>query len=106
VIAMIQFQSFAPLVKVMLLYLGIKFCDLTVIQTLTVGRSVHLHPILLIASLLVGGHAFGLIGMIVVVPIVTAVQEVIRLLLEHRQRKAGIRPVGRAPSVPIQTYVC
>jgi predicted PurR-regulated permease PerM len=105
-IAMIQFQSFAPLVKVMLLYLGIKFCDLTVIQTLTVGRSVHLHPILLIASLLVGGHAFGLIGMIVAVPIVTAMQEVIRLLLEHRRRKAGIRFAGRAPSMPIQTYVC
>lgn len=105
-IAMIQFQSFAPLVKVMLLYLGIKICDLTVIQTLTVGRSVHLHPILLIASLLIGGHAFGLIGMIVAVPIVTALQEVTRLLLEHRRRKAGIRYTGHAPSMPIQTYVC
>jgi predicted PurR-regulated permease PerM len=105
-IAMIQFQSFAPLVKVMLLYLGIKICDLTVIQTLTVGRSVHLHPILLVASLLIGGHAFGLIGMIVAVPIVTALQEVTRLLLEHRRRKAGIRYTGHAPSVPIQTYVC
>ena len=105
-IAMIQFQSFAPLVKVMLLYLGIKICDLTIIQTLTVGRSVHLHPILLVASLLIGGHAFGLIGMIVAVPIVTAFQEVIRLLLEHRRRKAGIRPAGHAPSMPIQSYVC
>jgi predicted PurR-regulated permease PerM len=105
-IAMIQFQSFAPLAKVMLLYLGIKICDLTVIQTLTVGRSVHLHPILLVASLLVGGHAFGLIGMIVAVPIVTALQEVIRLLLDHRRRKAGIRPAHHASSMPIQTYVC
>ena len=105
-IAMIQFQSMAPLVKVMLLYLGIKLCDLTVIQTLTVGRSVHLHPILLVASLLIGGHAFGLIGMIIAVPIVTAMQEVIRLLLEHRRRKAGVRLPRHAPAVPIQTYVC
>lgn len=105
-IAMIQFQSFAPLVKVMLLYLGIKFCDLTIIQTMTVGRSVHLHPILLVASLLIGGHAFGLIGMVVAVPIVTALQEVTRLLLEHRRRKAGIRTPRRASSTPIQTYVC
>ncbi len=105
-IAMIQFQSLAPLAKVMLLYLGIKFCDLTIIQTMTVGRSVHLHPILLVASLLIGGHAFGLIGMVVAVPIVTALQEVTRLLLEHRRRKAGIRMPRRAPSTPIQTYVC
>jgi predicted PurR-regulated permease PerM len=105
-IAMIQFQSFAPLVKVMLLYLCIKFLDLTVIQTMTVGRSVHLHPILLVASLLIGGHAFGLIGMVVVVPIVTALQEVTRLLLEHRRRKAGIRMPRRTPSTPIQNCVC
>jgi predicted PurR-regulated permease PerM len=105
-IAMIQFQSFAPLVKVMLLYLLIKFCDLTIIQTLTVGRSVHLHPILLVGSLLIGGHAFGLIGMVVVVPIVTALQEVTRLLLDHRRRKAGIRTPRHAPSTPIQNCVC
>jgi predicted PurR-regulated permease PerM len=106
-IAMIQFKSLAPLAKVMMLYLGIKFCDLTFISPMVVGRSVHLHPILLVASLLVGGHAFGLIGMIVAVPTVTALQEVTTLLLEHHRRRAGIRlPHHTARSVPLPTYVC
>ncbi len=106
VIAMIQFQSLAPLAKVLLLYLGIKFCDITMISPITVGGSVHLHPILLVASLLIGGHAFGLIGMIVAVPTVTTLQEVARLLLEHRRGRAGIRLPHHGRALPLQTYVC
>jgi predicted PurR-regulated permease PerM len=105
-IAMIQFKSLAPLAKVMLLYLGIKFCDISFIHPMTVGRSVHLHPILLFASILIGGHAFGLIGMVVAVPTVTTLQEVTRLLLEHRRRRDGRRESSRARSLPLQTYVC
>lgn len=106
IIATIQFKSLAPLTKVLLLYLGIKFCDITLISPITVGRSVHLHPILLVASLLIGGHAFGLIGMIVAVPTVTTLQEVTRLLLEHRRRRAGHSATHHTRALPLQTYVC
>jgi predicted PurR-regulated permease PerM len=106
IIATIQFKSLAPLTKVLLLYLGIKFCDITLISPITVGRSVHLHPILLVASLLIGGHAFGLIGMIVAVPTVTTLQEVTRLLLEHRRRRAGHSASHHTRALPLQTYVC
>jgi predicted PurR-regulated permease PerM len=106
IIATIQFKSLAPLTKVLLLYLGIKFCDITMISPITVGRSVHLHPVLLVASLLIGGHAFGLIGMIVAVPTVTTLQEVTRLLLEHRRRRAGHSETRHAGALPLQTYVC
>jgi predicted PurR-regulated permease PerM len=105
-IAMIQFKSFTPLAKVMLLYLCIKFCDLSFIHPMTVGRSVHLHPILLFASILIGGHAFGLIGMMVAVPTVTTLQEVTRLLIEHRQRRARVRDPHHARSLPLPSYVC
>jgi len=106
IIATIQFQSLAPLAKVLLLYLGIKFCDITFISPITVGRSVHLHPILLVASLLIGGHAFGLIGMIVAVPTVTTLQEVTRLLLENHRCRAGHSATHYTRALPLQTYVC
>jgi predicted PurR-regulated permease PerM len=105
-IAMIQFKSFTPLVKVMALYLCIKFCDLSFIHPMTVGKSVHLHPILLFASILIGGHAFGLIGMMIAVPTVTTLQEVTRLLLEHRQRRARVRDPRHARSLPLPSFVC
>lgn len=105
-IAMVQFQSLAPLVKVMTLYLCIKFCDISFIHPMTVGRSVHLHPILLFASILIGGHAFGLIGMVVAVPTATTMQEVTRLLLEHRSRRAAPGHARHGKNLPLPSYVC
>jgi predicted PurR-regulated permease PerM len=46
---------------------------------------VHLHPALLLGSVVVGSHALGVLGMIIAVPVATVLQETVRLLLEHRR---------------------
>jgi len=73
---------------VVVLFLAIKVLDDTVIQPFTIGRSVHLHPALLLGSVVVGNHALGVLGMIVAVPAATVLQESVRLLLEHRRALA------------------
>ena len=78
-------QGLAGVVRVMVLFLAIKVLDDTVIQPLTIGRSVHLHPALLLGSVVVGNHALGVLGMIIAVPVATVLQETVRLLLEHRR---------------------
>jgi len=105
-VALIQFQSLAPLGKVLVLYLFIKALDDVVLQPTIVGMSVHLHPILLLASVIVGGHSFGLIGMIVAVPTVTVLQETTKLLLERRRYRAGIQDPHPRKRFPVQSYVC
>ena len=78
---------------------AIKILDDTVIQPLTIGRSVHLHPALLLGSVVVGSHAAGVLGMIVAVPVATVLQETVRLLLEHRRvlaRRSLRSEAGRA----------
>ena len=104
--ALIQFKSLAPLAKVLMLYLSIKLLDDVVVQPTTIGHSVHLHPMLLIASVIVGGHAFGLIGMIVAVPAVTVLQEVTKLLLERRRYRTGTLVAHPKRGIPIQPFVC
>jgi predicted PurR-regulated permease PerM len=105
VIVVLQFHSLGPVLNILAFYLCLKFCDMTLIHPMSVGKAVHLHPVLLIASVLVGGHAFGLIGMIVAVPTVTIVQEVARLLLERRRPRslAGGRP---EENIFVQPIVC
>jgi predicted PurR-regulated permease PerM len=71
--------------RVALLFLVIKVLDDTVIQPFTIGRSVHLHPALLLGSVVIGNHALGVLGMIIAVPVATVLQETVRLLLEHRR---------------------
>jgi len=89
-------QGLAGVVRVMVLFLAIKVLDDTVIQPLTIGRSVHLHPALLLGSVVVGNHALGVLGMIIAVPVATVLQETVRLLLEHRRVLARRRLPSRA----------
>jgi predicted PurR-regulated permease PerM len=70
-----------------LLYLGIRLVDDFVIVPLTVGGSVHLHPFVVILSILAGEELLGVFGMVIAVPTVTIVKEIVRLLVEHRRRR-------------------
>src|SRR5216684_1137155 len=81
-------QGLAGVGRVVMLFLVIKVLDDTIIQPFTIGRSVHLHPALLLGSVVVGNHALGVLGMIIAVPVATVLQETVRLLLEHRRMLA------------------
>ncbi len=89
-------QGLAGVGRVVALFLIIKVLDDTIIQPFTIGRSVHLHPALLLGSVVVGSHALGVLGMIIAVPVVTVLQETARLLIEHR-RVLARRDLGQHP---------
>jgi len=93
-------QGLAGIGRVVLLFLVIKVLDDTIIQPFTIGRSVHLHPALLLGSVVIGSHAFGVLGMIIAIPVATVLQETARLVLEHRRvlarhdrRRSAERPI-------------
>ena len=85
VVVMTPGQGLAGVGRVALLFLVIKVLDDTIIQPFTIGRSLHLHPALLLGSVVVGNHALGVLGMIIAVPVATVLQETARLLFEHRR---------------------
>jgi predicted PurR-regulated permease PerM len=84
-VALMQYNSLDPVLNVILLYIVIKLMDDLVIQPLMIGKSVHLHPMLLVITLIVGEKLFGISGMILGVPVVTAEQKTAGILLEHRR---------------------
>jgi len=104
--ALMQFKALTPLGNVLILYVVIKLLDDVVIQGQTIGKSVHLHPMLLLASVTTIGHAFGLIAMILAVPAVTVLQEIAKLALERRRFRAGVTGPHPGKSFHIQPYVC
>lgn len=85
-IAFIQFKSAGAVINVLMLYTAIRLIDDFVVQPLTIGRSVRLHPMLLIISIIAGQRLFGIMGMVLAVPTVTILQKVVQILLDHRQR--------------------
>jgi predicted PurR-regulated permease PerM len=105
-VALVQFKSLSVIAQVVILYLSLKLLDVVVIQPLAVGKGNDLHPVLLIASVIVGGHAWGIVGMIIAVPLITILQRIATLLFERRRYPTQVldsHPNGGVQSHP---YVC
>lgn len=49
-------------------FVVLKLIDDMIVQPLVVGKSVNLHPMLVAVAILVGGHVFGILGMLLAVP--------------------------------------
>ncbi len=108
-VALMQYRSFDPVWNVVVLYLAIKLMDDLIMQPLLIGKGVHLHPMLLVITLIVGENLFGIMGMILGVPVVTAAQKTAAILPEHHRetlrRKSKVsliaRPLVKSPVRPI-----
>jgi predicted PurR-regulated permease PerM len=99
-------QPFGRIGWIVAVYVIIRVLDDLVVAAVTIGGSVHMHPMLVMVSILVGEQTLGLLGMVAAVPVVTVVKETARLLLEHRRNLARphVPASGRAGRVP--QYVC
>jgi predicted PurR-regulated permease PerM len=104
-VALVQFKTLAPLTNVFLLYAFIKLVDVVVIQPIALGGGKELHPALLVGSIIIGGQALGLAGMILAVPVTTIMQKIAILLLERRRYSSPLT-ASRLADDPVQTYVC
>ena len=106
VVAIANGRTFGQIGWIVAVYVIIRILDDLVVAAVTIGGSVHMHPMLVLVSILVGEHTLGLLGMVAAVPVVTVVKETARLLLEHRRNLErphvpSSRRVGRVPE-----YVC
>ena len=88
------------------LYVVIRIFDDLVLSGLTIGGSLHLHPVLVLAAILAGENALGLIGMVIAVPVVTVVKEAARLLLEHRKNLSRPHLPDAGTPTRIPHHVC
>ena len=55
-------------VYVIITFVALKLIDDFVVQPLAVGKTVNLHPMFVAVAILVGGHLFGILGMLLAVP--------------------------------------
>ena len=99
-------QPFGRIGWIVAVYVIIRILDDLVVAAVTIGGSVHMHPMLVMVSILLGEQTLGLLGMVAAVPVVTVVKESARLLLEHRRNLARphVPASGRAGRIP--QYVC
>ena len=75
----------SPLIGILVLTICIivQIIENYILQPIVMGKASSLHPIVIIISLIVFGHFFGMIGMIVATPLIT----ILRVILEFTNEK-------------------
>ncbi|UII54979.1 AI-2E family transporter [Cytobacillus spongiae] len=80
-------------VKMVLISLGIilllQFLEGNILSPLIVGKSLHMHPLLIMFALLIGGEIAGVIGLILAVPVLAVVKVA---LLHGRNHFGKVKP--------------
>ncbi|HMG54078.1 MAG TPA: AI-2E family transporter, partial [Kofleriaceae bacterium] len=74
--------------------IGIHFIEANVLNPKIIGTAAKIHPVLVIFSLFLGEHAFGLVGALLAVPVLSAIS-VVFMFLYRKAWKAEPRPPGR-----------
>lgn len=68
-IAGFQFGTVAAGLKVVVLFAGIRAGDEMLLQPFMAKHSVHLHPLVFLATFMIGGELFGFVGLLFAVPV-------------------------------------
>ncbi|MGO9612959.1 MAG: AI-2E family transporter [Dissulfurispiraceae bacterium] len=70
-------------------FLLIKVIDDTLVQPLVVAKSVHMHPLLVLLVIIIGGKFFGILGMLLAVPLTGFIKVVLQESISNL-RKYGL----------------
>ncbi|MHB8882035.1 MAG: AI-2E family transporter [Thermodesulfovibrionales bacterium] len=67
-VSVVDTGSFVAAWYILAAFAGIKLLDDSLIQPVVVARSVHMHPLLVLLVVIIGGKFFGILGMLLSVP--------------------------------------
>ena len=66
--AFYQFGTLSAAMKVIALFAGIRLADEILLQPVIARHSVHLHPMVFLLALVLGGEMFGFMGLVFAIP--------------------------------------
>jgi predicted PurR-regulated permease PerM len=95
----VEFQSLPRLLGVVAVFTGAQMLEGTVLSPRILSERVNLHPVWVLLAIIVGGRLFGVVGMLVAVPVTAAVQVFVRHWLAA-YRRSGAYLGERPPSGP------
>jgi predicted PurR-regulated permease PerM len=80
--------------------IGIHIIEANVLNPKIIGTAAKIHPVLVIFSLFLGEHTYGLVGALLAVPVLSAIS-VLFMYFYRKAWKDAPRPPGRGVSGPI-----
>ncbi len=86
IIAIIDTGGLALAGSVVLSFAVMKLIDDTIIQPIVVSRSINMHPLLVLLAVIVGGKFFGILGMLLSVPMAGFAKVLLQESIENFRR--------------------
>jgi predicted PurR-regulated permease PerM len=84
-------------VAILLWIIGIHLIEANILNPKIIGTAAKIHPVLVIFALFLGEYSYGLVGALLAVPILSAIQVVFMYLYRKRWKEARSGPVAAAP---------
>lgn len=78
ILSLMQVGDFSQVPLILLVLLLTYTFDNGVVQPLVFSKSVDMHPIIIILLILIGGQLFGIIGMLLAVPVTTVIRTAVK----------------------------
>ena len=85
-----QFQSTSMLLAVATLFICIRLVDDFVLIPFVLGRSVHLHPVVMVFAVLAGVEMGGFLGLVFAIPVTVILKVILSVLLQGHQKRVFI----------------
>lgn len=82
--------SWKTVIIVLITTIFIQILEGSFLSPYVMGRSVHMHPIMIIFVLLVGAEVGGILGMVIAIPTVTIARTIIKQLLSKKTNRIDI----------------
>lgn len=99
--AFYQFGTFAAVAKVALLFMGIRLADEIFLQPVIAKHSVHLHPMVFLLALVLGGEMFGFLGLVFAVPFACVLKALIKVTWQWYVTEARLGAPDSAGGVSV-----
>lgn len=81
IIGFMKFGTMSIIINVLILFTVIRFIDDNIIKTIVIGKTVNVGPMLMIFSLLAGAKLYGMVGMLLAVPLAAIIKTVVSVLM-------------------------
>jgi len=75
--------------------IGIHFLEANFLNPKIIGTAAKIHPVLVIFSLILGEHSYGLVGALFAVPVASIIQTI---FVYYRRRRISRAPGAQAPA--------
>jgi predicted PurR-regulated permease PerM len=85
-----QFGTIAAFLKVCALFLGIRVADEILLQPVIASTSLHLHPMVNLLALILGGEVFGFLGLVFAIPAACVLKALIQVAWSWYASESGL----------------